>query len=466
MNVHAKKNLNVAELVQHDIAHHFHPFTDHKAFHGEGGPRVMTQADGVWIWDADGNKLLDGMAGLWCVNIGYGRKELAEAAYRQMRDLPFYNCFFKTTHPAATELASRIATVAPPRMNRVFFTGSGSESNDTVVRLVRRYWDVMGQPNRQTVISRWNAYHGSTMAGASLGGMKPMHAQGGLPIPGISHVRQPYWFGEGRDMDRAAFGLACARALEEKVLELGAENVAAFIGEPVQGAGGVIIPPETYWPEIQRICRKYDILLVTDEVICGFGRLGNWFGAQHFGVEPDLMPIAKGLSSGYAPIGGVVIGDRVADAVIDAGGDFNHGYTYSGHPVSCAVAAENLRIMAEEGIVERVASHTAGYFARRWAELGEHPLVGEARSLGLMGALELVADKRTLAPFAKEGDTGLICRDFCFREGLIMRAVRDCMIVSPPLVISDDEIDELVRLARRCLDLTLEQVRGNVSLAA
>ena len=454
-----------AEWRQLDAAHHWHPFSDTKALNAEGS-RVITRAEGCHIWDSEGNRILDGMAGLWCVNIGYGRKELAEAAYRQMLELPFYNSFFKTTHPPAAELASRIAAVAPPHMNRVFFTGSGSEANDTVLRLVRRYWEVIGQPGRQTVISRWNAYHGSTMAGASLGGMKPMHAQGGLPIPGIAHIRQPYWFGEGRDMDRDAFGLACARALEDKILELGAENVAAFIGEPVQGAGGVIIPPETYWPEIQRICRKHGILLVTDEVICGFGRLGSWFGAQHFGLEPDLMPIAKGLSSGYAPIGGVVIGDRVADAVIEAGGDFNHGYTYSGHPVSCAVAAENLRIMQEEAIVQRVATHTAGYFAKRWAELGDHPLVGEARSLGLLGALELVADKATLAPFAKEGDTGLTCREFCFREGLIMRAVRDCMIVSPPLVIRDEEIDELVRLARRCLDLTLEQVRGGVSLAA
>ena len=454
-----------AEWRQLDAAHHWHPFSDTKALNAEGS-RVITRAEGCHIWDSEGNRILDGMAGLWCVNIGYGRKELAEAAYRQMLELPFYNSFFKTTHPPAAELASRIAAVAPPHMNRVFFTGSGSEANDTVLRLVRRYWEVIGQPGRQTVISRWNAYHGSTMAGASLGGMKPMHAQGGLPIPGIAHIRQPYWFGEGRDMDRDAFGLACARALEDKILELGAENVAAFIGEPVQGAGGVIVPPASYWPEIQKICRKYDVLLVTDEVICGFGRLGTWFGAQHFGVEPDLMPIAKGLSSGYAPIGGVVIGDRVAEAVIDAGGDFNHGYTYSGHPVSCAVAAENLRILAEEGIVDRVRDHTAGYFARRWAELGDHPLVGEARSLGLMGALELVADKRTLAPFAKEGDVGLICREFCFRNGLIMRAVRDCMIVSPPLVISDAEIDELVQLARRCLDLTLERVRGELKLAA
>jgi putrescine aminotransferase len=448
-----------------DAAHHWHPFSDSKALNAEGS-RVITRAEGCHIWDSDGNRILDGMAGLWCVNIGYGRAELAEVAHRQMRDLAFYNCFFKTTHPAAAELAARIAELAPAHMNRVFFTGSGSEANDTVLRLVRRYWDLMGRPDRQTVISRWNAYHGSTMAGASLGGMKPMHAQGGLPIAGVAHIRQPYWFGDGRDMDPDEFGLVCARALEDKILELGAENVAAFIGEPVQGAGGVVIPPASYWPEIQRICRKHDILLVTDEVICGFGRLGTWFGAQHFGVEPDLMPIAKGLSSGYAPIGGVVIGDHVADAVIGAGGDFHHGYTYSGHPVSCAVAAENLRILKEEGIVDRVRDHTAGYFARRWAELGDHPLVGEARSLGLMGALELVADKKTLAPFAKEGETGLVCREFCFREGLVMRAVRDCMIVSPPLVISDEEVDELVRLARRCLDLTLDKVRGEVRKAA
>ena len=428
---------------------------------------MITRAEGCHVWDSDGHRILDGMAGLWCVNIGYGRKELAEAAYRQMRDLPFYNCFFKTTHPAAAELASRIAAVAPPHMNRVFFTGSGSESNDTVVRLVRRYWDVMGQPeaaDRDQPLERLPRQH----HGRRQPGRHEADARAGRPAdpghrphpPALLVRRGP------RHGPRPRSGWPAPGRWRRRSSSSGAENVAAFIGEPVQGAGGVIIPPETYWPEIQRICRKYDILLVADEVICGFGRLGSWFGAQHFGIEPDLMPIAKGLSSGYAPIGGVVIGDRVADAVIDAGGDFNHGYTYSGHPVSCAVAAENLRIMAEEGIVERVASHTAGYFARRWAELGDHPLVGEARSLGLMGALELVADKRTLAPFAKEGDTGLICREFCFREGLIMRAVRDCMIVSPPLVISDDEIDELVRLARRCLDLTLEQVRGNVSLAA
>src|SRR3954468_13274575 len=322
------------EWQQLDAAHHWHPFSDTKALNTEGS-RVIIRAEGCHVWDSDGHRILDGMAGLWCVNIGYGRKELAEAAYRQMRDLPFYNCFFKTTHPAAAELASRIAAVAPPRMNRVFFTGSGSESNDTVVRLVRRYWDVMGQPNRQTVITRWNAYHGSTMAGASLGGMKPMHAQGGLPIPGIVHIRQPYWYGEGGDVSPQEFGLIAARALEEKILEIGPERVGAFIGEPIQGAGGVIIPPDTYWPEIQRIVDRYGILLIADEVICGFGRTGEWFGSTRYGIRPDLMPIAKGMSSGYQPIGGVMVGDRVAKTLIEQGGDFNHGFTYSGHPAAC-----------------------------------------------------------------------------------------------------------------------------------
>ncbi len=461
------KQRTTAEWQRLDAAHHWHPFSDTKALNAEGS-RVITRAEGVHVFDSEGRRILDGMAGLWCVNIGYGRKELAEAAYRQMLELPFYNIFFKTTHPAATELAARIAELAPPGMSRVFFAGSGSEANDTVLRLVRRYWDVMGRPTKKTVIARWNAYHGSTVASASLGGMKPMHAQGDLPIPGIAHVRQPYWFGEGRGTDPDEFGLLCARAIEEKILELGPENVAAFIGEPVQGAGGVIVPPASYWPEVQRICRRHDVLLVADEVICGFGRLGAWFGSQRLGIEPDLMPIAKGLSSGYAPIGGVVVGDRVGDAVVESGGEFNHGYTYSGHPVSCAVAAENLRIMREEGVVERVREVAEPRFTRRWAELGDHPLVGEARSIGLMGALELVADKATLAPFAKEGETGLTCREFCFREGLIMRAVRDTMIVSPPLVISEGEIDELVGLARRCLDLTLERLvrEGKLHAAA
>jgi putrescine aminotransferase len=308
-------------------------------------------------------------------------------------------------------------------------------------------------------VSRVNAYHGSTIAGASLGGMAFMHEQGGLPIPDIVHIPQPYWYGEGGALSPAEFGIQAAQALEQKILEIGPQRVAAFIGEPIQGAGGVIIPPDTYWPAVQEICRRHGILLVSDEVVCGFGRTGRWFGCEHFGFEPDLMTIAKGLSSGYLPIGGVMVSDRVADVLIERGGEFAHGFTYSGHPVACAVASANLRILRDERLVERTREETGPYLAARWRELAEHPLVGEARSVGLIGALELVRDKATRTFFDKRGEVGTICRDFCFRNGLVMRATRDTMIISPPLVITRDQIDELAEKAWRCLDLTYARCR-------
>jgi len=442
-----------------DRQHYLHPFTDFKSLHAKGS-RVIVRAEGVYLYDSDGNRILDGMAGLWCVNLGYGRRELAEAAYRQMLELPYYNSFFQTAHPPAIELARQLVDLTPPQFNRVFFTGSGSEGNDTVVRLVRRYWDLQGQPGRRVIISRVNAYHGSTMAGASLGGMAFMHEQGGLPIPDIVHVAQPYWYGEGGDRSPAEFGLEAARALERKIEELGADRVAAFIGEPIQGAGGVIIPPDSYWPEVQRICDRHGILLVADEVICGFGRTGHWFGSDLYGIRPDLMTLAKGLSSGYLPIGGVMVADRVADVLIDRGGEFAHGYTYSGHPVACAVASVNLTLLQQEKLVERTRDEMGPYLAAKWRQLAEHPLVGEARSIGLIGALELVRDKATRSFFDKRGEVGTICRDYCFRNGLIMRAVRDTMIISPPLVISREQVDELAEKAWRCLDLTLERCRA------
>jgi putrescine aminotransferase len=442
-----------------DRQHYLHPFTDSKALHAKG-TRVIVKAEGVYLYDSEGERILDGMAGLWCVNVGYGRRELAEAAHRQMLELPYYNSFFQTAHPPAIELASELVNLTPPQFNRVFFTGSGSEGNDTVVRLVRRYWELMGQPGRKVIISRVNAYHGSTIAGASLGGMAFMHEQGGLPMPDIVHIPQPYWYGEGGDLPPEQFGLEAARALERKIEELGSHRVAAFIGEPIQGAGGVIIPPETYWPEVQRICDRYGILLVADEVICGFGRTGHWFGSQLYGIRPDLMTLAKGLSSGYLPIGAVMVADRVADVLIDKGGEFAHGYTYSGHPVACAVASANLAILRQEKLVERTRDETGPYLASKWRQLAGHPLVGEARSVGLIGALELVRDKSTRRYFDRRGEVGTICRDFCFANGLIMRAVRDTMIVAPPLVIARAQIDELAEKAWRCLDLTLEQCRA------
>ena len=447
-----------AEWQELDSKHYMHPFTDHKDLARQKS-RIITRAEGVYIYDADGNKILDGMAGLWCINVGYGRDEIVDAAEKQMRELPYYNSFFQCAHPPSIELSKVLTDVAPPSFNHVFYTGSGSESNDTIVRMVRRYWDLLGQPEKQVIISRHNAYHGSTMAGASLGGMKPMHSQGGLPIPGIVHIEQPYYFGSDRSLSPEEFGIETARKLEKKIQEIGVDKVAAFIGEPIQGAGGVIIPPKTYWPEIQRICDEYGILLITDEVITGFGRVGKWFGADYYGVKPDLMPFAKGVTSGYLPLGGVMVGDRVASVIIDKGGEFFHGYTYSGHPAACAVAIANLQITRREGLVERVRDDIGPYLQARWAELGEHPLIGEARMVGLMGAMEIVANKATCERFAENQGVGTICRNLSVANGLVMRAVGDTMVVAPPLVISHAEVDELVEKARKTLDMTLDAVK-------
>jgi len=447
---------STAEWQALDRAHHLHPFTDTALLNREG-VRVITKAEGVYLWDSEGRRLIDGMAGLWCVNLGYGRKELAEAAYRQMLELPYYNTFFKTATPPSVELSKVLVDLTPEGLNHVFYASSGSEANDTIVRMVRHFWNLMGKTDKKTIISRIYGYHGSTMASASLGGMTAMHAQADLPLPGFVHIIPPYWYGLSEDMTPDEFGLFAARKLEEKILELGADKVGAFIAEPIQGAGGVLIPPKTYFPEIQRICRKYDVLLIADEVICGFGRTGRWFASEHFDIRPDFMTLAKGITSGYLPLSAVMVGDRVA-AALSQGGEFAHGFTYSGHPVPCAVALENIRILKEEGIIERVAVETGPYLQKRLKELESHPLVGEVRGLGFIAAIELVKDMKRREFFDPIGEVGLICRDHCFANGVVLRATRDTMLVSPPLVMSRGQIDELVEGARRCLDLTARDV--------
>ena len=454
----SSKSRSTREWQALDAAHYLHPFTDTRALAARG-TRVITRAEGIYLYDSEGNRILDGMSGLWCVALGYGRSELAEAAYRQMQQLPYYNSFFQCANPPAIELAARLAELSPPQFKHVFFTGSGSESNDTFVRLARRYWALRGEPERTVIISRWNGYHGSTMAGASLGGMKAMHAQGGLPIPDVVHIGQPYWFECGSDLDPAEFGLRVARELEAKILEIGPQRVAAFIGEPVQGAGGVIIPPETYWPEVQRIIDKYGILFASDEVICGFGRTGRWFGCEYYGTRPDFMTLAKAITSGYQPLGALMVSDRVAEVFIETGGEFAHGYTYSGHPVAAAVALANLDILQREGVIERVREDLAPYWAARWRELAAHPLVGEARTLGLFGALELVPAKPSRRFFKERGTVGTRGRDLAIRNGLVMRAVWDTLIVAPPLVITRSEIDELIAKAA----LTLDQLHAGLT---
>ncbi len=444
-----------------DSKHYLHPFTDFKDL-ATRGARVMVKGEGIYLWDSEGKRLLDGMSGLWCVNVGYGRSAICEAVQAQMTQLPFYNSFFQTTNVPATLLAAKLVEISPPQFNHVFFTGSGSEGNDTIVRMVRRYWDLLGHKNKHVIISRHNAYHGSTMAGASLGGMAGMHEQGGLPIPDIVHIGQPCYLEGGKGMSPEQFGLVAASWLEQKILETGPERVAAFIGEPVQGAGGVVIPPATYWPEIERICRKYDILLITDEVICGFGRLGHWFGCEAMGVKPDLMTFAKGVTSGYIPLGGVLVGDRVADVLIGQGGEFNHGFTYSGHPVACAAALANLRIIEEEHLVERVRQDTGPYLQQRFASLADHPLVGLAESFGFVAGLNLVKKK---GPTLHESEwfdpalaVGMVCRGHMFANGMIMRAVGERMIIAPPLIMERAQIDEMIDLIRYCLDETVRDL--------
>ena len=443
-------HMPTAELQKLDAAHHMHPFTENAAL-AKKGARIMTAGKGVWLTDSEGNKILDGMAGLWCVNIGYGRTELGDVAKAQMDQLAYYNTFFQTSHVPAIALAAKLAELAPGDLNHVFFAGSGSEANDTNIRMVRRYWDIKGQSEKRIIIARHNGYHGSTLGGGSLGGMSAIHNHGGK-IAGVVHIGEPNWWAQGGDMTPEAFGLMRAQELEAKILDLGVENIAAFIGEPVQGAGGVIIPPTTYWPEIQRIVDKYGILLIADEVITGFGRTGNWFASETFGIRPHIMTIAKGLSSGYQPIGGSIVCDEVAE-VIGSSGDFNHGYTYSGHPVAAAVALENIRIIEEEGIIDHVRNVAHPYLAERWRALVDHPLVGQATIVGLMGAIVLTPDKTTRAKFkGEQGTVGYRCRERCFANNLIMRHVGDRMIISPPLVIVPAEIDILIERAKKSLD--------------
>ncbi len=454
-----------SELQALDAAHHMHPFTANAELASRGA-RIITSARGVHLTDSDGNRILDAMAGLWCVNIGYGRDELADAAARQMRELPYYNTFFQTSHVPAIALARKLAELLPGDLNHLFFASGGSEANDTNIRLVRHYWAARGKPEKKVIISRRNAYHGSTVAAASLGGMSAMHAQGGLPIPDIHHIDQPNWYAEGGNLSPEDFGRERARQLERAIEELGEERVAAFIAEPIQGAGGVIVPPETYWPEIQRICDEREILLIADEVICGFGRTGNWFGSETFGIRPDIMTLAKGLSSGYAPIGASAVSDEVAEVIATAG-EFSHGYTYSGHPVSAAVALENLRILEEEAIIDTVRSEIAPYLAERWRSLAEHPMVGEAVIVGMVGSVALTPDKAARAPFASPpGTIGTICRDRCFANKLVMRHVGDRMIIAPPLVLTRADVDVLIERAWRSIDETWQEAKRQGLLVA
>ncbi|MEO0542469.1 MAG: aspartate aminotransferase family protein [Pseudomonadota bacterium] len=454
------QNFTNEQLQRKDAAHHLHPFSDHKDLRTEGS-RMIVRADGPFVYDALGNEILDGMAGLWCVNIGYGHHELADVAAEQMRELPYYNSFFRCTTPTPVLLAEKLASIAPDHINQVFFGSSGSEANDTALRIARHFWVLEGKPEKNKIISRKWAYHGSTIAATSLGGMAAMHEQLNGAVPNIEHVMCPYSFelAEPGESDHA-FGLRAAKAVEDAIIAAGPENVAAFIGEPIQGAGGVKIPPESYWPEIQRICTQYDVLLLLDEVITGYGRTGEWFASQSMDIKADMITTAKGLTSGYQPLSALLVGDRVANTMVEKGGEFYHGYTYSGHPVACAVALRNLEIIEREGLVERVRDETGPYLGEALTTaLGDHPLVGEIRSFGLLAAIEVVSDLASRKRHEPAGSGAVAVRDAAIANGIMMRQVMDTMILSPPLIWTRETIDMAVARVKKAFDGALETLR-------
>lgn len=438
-----------------DRRHHLHPFTDSKALHATG-TRVIRRGEGVYVWDNDGRRLLDGMSGLWCVNVGYGRPELVAAAADQMSELAYYNSFFNSSTPAAIKLGAFLADIAPEGLEYVFFNNSGSEANETAIKAARFYWSLLGRPSKKLILAREYAYHGVTMVTASVSGLVDMHPQAGLPLPGlVERVEGAYWFQHGADVSPEEYARRLVEGFERRIREVGAENIAAFIGEPVYGAGGVMTPPPGYWPAISRVCRENDILLIADEVVCGYGRTGRWFGSQTYDLAPDIMSTAKGLTSGYLPMSATLLHERVARVIIEQGGEWVHGFTYSGHPVCAAVALKNLEILRDEGIVDRVRDDIGPYFQARLRDLLDHPLVGEARGVGMVAALELVKNPATREMFDPDVRIAYRVREACFRRGLIIRAARNCMMMAPPLVISRAEVDEFMDLLRASLDEVL-----------
>jgi adenosylmethionine-8-amino-7-oxononanoate aminotransferase len=440
-------------------ARHFYPMEDQKMMKADT-TRVMVKAKGMYLWDSEGKRYLDGMAGLWCTAVGYGREELIEAATCQLQDLSYYSLFFNTTHPPVVHLSEKIFELLPKNYSRIVYTNSGSEANEVLIRTVRRYWETVGKREKKILIARDNGYHGSTVGSASLGGFKFMHEMGDLPIPNIHHIGEPYWYGYQGELTEEEFGLKSAQELEAKILALGADKVAAFVAEPFQGAGGMIFPPATYWPEIQRVCRKYDVLLCADEVIGGFGRTGEWFAHQHFGFEPDTITVAKGLTSGYIPMGGLILSRRVAETVAEQGGVFAHGLTYQGHPVAAAVGLANLKLLDEGGIVNTVKSDTGPYLQNALREVfTDHPLVGEIHGAGAVAALQFARSKAEKKRFEQEGRISLFCARSAFDEGLIVRASIGRIIISPALIATRLEIDELVSKLKRAVDRTAKELR-------
>ncbi len=438
-----------------DIAYVLHPYTNLEK-HKEAGPHIVTKGEGVWIYDESGKAYIEGMAGLWCTSLGFGEQRLIDAATKQMQDLPFYHVFAAKSHNPAIDLAEKLIGMAPVPMSKVFFANSGSEANDTAIKMIWYYNNALGRPEKKKIISRIKGYHGVTVAAASLTGLPANHRDFDLPIAGILHTECPHYYRYAEPGETEQdFSSRLAKSLERMIEDEGPETIAAFFAEPVMGAGGVIVPPAGYFEKIQPILKKHDILFVADEVICGFGRTGNMFATETYSLEPDIITVAKALSSAYLPISGLLINEKVSDVLYKNSGKigtFGHGFTYSAHPVSAAVALETLKIYEERNIVGHVRS-VMPRFLDGLRQFADHPLVGEVRAVGLVAGVELVQDKATKASFDPADGVGPYFAARAQEHGLIVRAVPgDTITLCPPLIISDGEIDELLTRFGKALD--------------
>ena len=437
-----------------DTASLIHPYTNLKK-HLETGPVIIRKGKGIWVYDDAGKGYIEGLAGLWSTSLGFGEERLVEAATKQMRELPFYHVFASKSHHPAIELAERLLAMAPVPMSKVFFANSGSEANDTVVKLVWYYNNALGRPEKKKVISRLRSYHGVTLAAASLTGLPANHMDFDLPLQNILHADCPHYYrGAEEGESQSDFATRLAASLERQIVDEGPQTVAAFIAEPVMGAGGVIVPPETYFAKIQAVLKKYDVLFIVDEVICGFGRTGNMFGSQTYDLQPDMITVAKALSSSYMPISALMMNQKIFDVISansDKVGTFGHGYTYSAHPVAAAVALETLKIYAERDIVAHVCG-VMGRFQDRFNQLADHSLAGEVRCVGLIGAVELVRDKATKEPFERAHGVGAYVASQAQENGLILRALGDSVALCPPLIVTEAEIDQIFDRLEKSLD--------------
>lgn len=451
-----------------DIAYQVHPQTNLR-LHQTEGPLVVERGEGAYVFDDAGRRYLEGMAGLWCASLGFSERRLAEVAYEQMKTLPYYHTFNGRSHPASIDLAEKLIEIAPAPMSKVLFQSSGSEANDTAIKLVWYYHNAIGKPKKKKIIGRTKGYHGTTAASVSLSGQALMHADFDLPLDRFRHTGQPHYYKLAEEGEsEEAFAARMAESLESLILAEGPDTCAAFFAEPVQGAGGVIVPPPAYFEKVQAVLKKYDLLFVADEVICGFGRTGNRWGSETFGLEPDMLTCAKALSASYMPISALMISEPVFDAMVaesDKIGIFGHGYTYSGHPVTSAVALETLRIYEERDVLGHVR-RVSPYFQSKLAALAEHPLVGDVSGVGLLAGLEIVRDKRTRESFDPAVKVGERIQRAALRHGLISRALGDRLALCPPLIIGEPHVDEIAGAVRSALDDVWAEVRPEGLVAA